>query len=77
VAVAIGINAFWALRKPEVESLLPDDYDPMRGVIRVRINTKTHNDTWLPVVKPLGDLLGNGWEPINMRRRRTCYSQGA
>ena len=68
VAVAIGINAFLALRKPEVESLLPDDYDAVRRLIRVHINTKTHNDIWLPVVKPLGDLLANGWEPVNMRR---------
>lgn len=35
VAVAIGINAFLALRRPEAEALLPDDYDQGRGKIRI------------------------------------------
>lgn len=47
---------------------MPDDYDVVRGLIRVHINTKTHNDIWLALVKPLEDLLANGWEPVNMRR---------
>jgi len=67
-AVAIGINAFLALRKPEVEALLPDDYDKGRGRIRIHRDTKTGNDEWLPVVAPLAKLLSDGWEQINLRR---------
>ena len=68
VAVAIGINAFLALRRPEVEALLPDDYDQGRGKIRIHRATKTGNDEWLPVVAPLVKLLSDGWEQINLRR---------
>ena len=68
VAVAIGINAFLALRRPEVEVLLPDDYDQGRGKIRIHRATKTGNDEWLPVVAPLVKLLSDGWEQINLRR---------
>src|SRR5215467_12333606 len=35
VAVAIGVNAFLALRKPEAAALLPDDYDKGAGKIRI------------------------------------------
>jgi integrase len=35
VAVAIGINAFLALRKPEVEALSSDDYDQKKDRIRI------------------------------------------
>jgi integrase len=68
VAVAIGINAFLALRRPEVEALLPDDYDQQRRKIRIHRDTKTGNDEWLPVVAPLVKLLSDGWEQINLRR---------
>ena len=68
VAVAIGINAFLALRRPEVEVLLPDDYDQGRGKIRIHRATKTGNDEWLPVVAPLVKLLSDGWEQSNLRR---------
>lgn len=68
VAVAIGINAFLALRKPEAEALLPDDYDREHGRIRIHRNAKTGNDEWLPVVAPLRKLLVDGWEKINMRQ---------
>ena len=68
VAVAVGINAFLALRKPEAEALLPDDFDQERGRIRIHRHTKTGNDEWLPVVAPLAKLLAQGWEQINMRR---------
>jgi hypothetical protein len=68
VAVAIGINAFLALRKPEAEALLPDDYDRLRRRIRIHRHTKTGNDEWLPVIAPLAELLADGWDQINMRR---------
>jgi integrase len=68
VAVAIGINAFLALRRPEAEALLPDDYDHQRGKIRIHRDTKTGNDEWLPVVAPLAKLLSDGWGQINLRR---------
>ena len=68
VAVAIGINAFLALRRPEAEALLPDDYDRQRGKIRIHRDTKTGNDEWLPVVAPLAKLLSDGWGQINLRR---------
>lgn len=54
IAVAIGVNAFLALRKPEAEALLPDDYDQKQGKVRIHRDTKTGNDEWLPVVAPLG-----------------------
>jgi integrase len=68
VALAIGVNAFLALRRPEVEALLPDDYDRGRRKIRIYRDTKTGNDEWLPVVAPLAKLLSDGWEQINLRR---------
>ena len=68
VAVAIGINAFLALRKPEVEALLPDDYDPTTHRVHIHRDTKTGNDEWLPVVAPLRKLLEVGWTQVNMRR---------
>lgn len=68
VSVAIGINAFLALRKPEAEGLLPDDYDPQTHRVRIHRDTKTGNDEWLPVVAPLRKLLECGWNQINMRR---------
>lgn len=67
VAVAIGVNAFLALRKPEVHALLPEDYDKQGGKIRIHRDTKTGNDEWLPVVAPLAKLLADGWEQINLR----------
>jgi len=57
-----------ALRRPEVEALLPDDYDRGRGRIRIHRETKTGNDEWLPVVAPLVKLLSDGFEQINLRR---------
>ena len=68
VAVAIGINAFLALRRPEVEALLPDDHDQERRKIRIHRDTKTGNDEWLPGVAPLVKLLSDGWEQSNLRR---------
>ena len=68
VAVAIGVNAFLALRKPEAEALLPDDYDKQGGRIRIHRDTKTGNDEWLPVVAPLAKLLCDGWDQICLRR---------
>lgn len=60
IAVAIGLNAFLGLRKPELEALLPDDFDPARGMVRIHRSTKTGNSEWLPVVAPLGRLLADG-----------------
>jgi integrase len=68
VAVAIGVNAFLALRKPEAEALLPDDFDQEKNRIRIHRDTKTGNDEWLPVVAPLARLLASGWEQINLSR---------
>lgn len=68
VAVAIAVNAFLALRRPEVEALLPDDYDQKQRKIRIHRDTKTGNDEWLPVVAPLAKLLCDGWEQISLRR---------
>ncbi len=68
VAVAIAINAFLGLRRPEVEALLLDDYDQQRGKIRIHRDTKTGNDECLPVVAPLAKLLSDGWEQISLRR---------
>ena len=68
VAVAIAINAFLALRKPEAEALLPEDYDSRTKRIRIHRDTKTHNDEWLPVIAPLRGIIEHGWERINMRR---------
>jgi hypothetical protein len=74
-AVAIGINAFLALRKPEVEALLPDDFDKEKDRIRIHRHTKTGNDEWLPVVAPLRKLLAGGWEQINLRRAEYAIRQ--
>jgi integrase len=68
IAVAIGINAFLALRKPEVEALTPDDYDPQTKRVRIHKDTKTGNDEWLPVVAPLRKLLESGWDRVHLRR---------
>jgi integrase len=68
LAVAIGVNAFLALRKPEAQALLPDDYDAKKGKIRIHRDTKTGNDEWLPVVAPLAKLLSDGWEQISLAR---------
>jgi integrase len=69
VAVAIGINAFLALRKPEAEALLLEDYDAEKRRIRIHRNTKTGNDEILLVgVAPLANLLADGWEQVNLRR---------
>ena len=64
LAVAIGINAFLALRGPEVEALMPEDFDGDR--VRIHRRTKTGNDEWIPVVAPLKRLLANGWQPIRL-----------
>jgi hypothetical protein len=66
VAVTIGLNAFLALRGPELQALLPDDFDQDR--VRIHRDTKTGNDELLPVIAPLKRLLVDGWEPINLRR---------
>ena len=59
IAVTIGLNAFLALRGPEVEALLPDDFD--RDRVRIHRDTKTGNDEFLPVIGPLKRLLVDGW----------------
>jgi integrase len=61
VAVAIAINAFLALRKPEVESLVTEDFDPKTNCVRIHTHTKTGNDEWLPVIAPLRKVLVDGW----------------
>src|SRR5262249_40715453 len=66
VAVTIALNAFLALRKPELEALLPDDFDG--DYVRIYRDTKTGNDERLPVIAPLNRLLADGWEQINLRR---------
>jgi len=68
VAVAIAINAFLALRRPEAEALLPEDYDPQTNRIRIHRDTKTHNDEWLPVIAPLREVIEGGWSRVKMRR---------
>lgn len=70
-AVAIGINAFLALRKPEVQALTPEDFDQKNNRIRVHTDTKTGNDEWLPVIAPLRKILGTSWDKVNMRRCET------
>jgi len=72
IAATICINAFLALRKPEAESLQPEDYDPSTGLVRIHRDTKTGNDVWLPVVGPLRKIMAVGWNQINMRRAETA-----
>jgi hypothetical protein len=67
VAVAIGINAFLALRKPEAETLTPEDFDKTTGLVRIHTDTKTGNDERLPVVAPLRNIMAGGWSKVNMR----------
>jgi len=68
VAVAIAVNAFLALRKPEVEALRPEDFNPLTNLVRIYKHTKTGNDEWLPVVGPLRQIMAAGdWKQINMR----------
>lgn len=74
-AVTIAINAFLALRKPEAEALLPDDYDPQTKRIRIHRDTKTHNDEWLPVIAPLRKVIERGWSRVNMRRAEYAIRQ--
>jgi integrase len=66
-AVAIAINAFLALRKPEAEALSPEDFDPATGLVRIHHKTKTGNDEKLPVVAPLRRILAAGY-----RQQRHC-----
>ena len=68
VAVAIAVNAFLALRKPEIEALLPEDYDAITNLVRIHTDTKTGNDEKLPVVGPLRQIMKAGWNRINLRR---------
>jgi integrase len=68
IAVAICINAFLALRKPEVEALLPSDYDASTGRVHIHSMTKTGNSEWLPVVGPLRAVMESGWTKVNMRQ---------
>jgi integrase len=68
IAVAIGINAFLALRKPEIEGLVAEDFDPKTTRVRIHTATKTGNDEWLPTVSPLRKLLAGGWNHISLRR---------
>ena len=66
IAVIIGLNAFLALRKPELQALLQDDFDG--NYVRIHRDTKTGNDELLPVIAPLKRLLADGWERVNLRR---------
>jgi len=70
VAVTIGLNAFLALREPELRALLPEDFDGDH--VRIHRATKTGNDERLPVIAPLKRLLVDGWEPINLRKAKTA-----
>ena len=68
IAVAIAVNAFLALRKPEIEALSPEDFDPATNLVRIHRNTKTSNDEKLPVVGPLRKIMAaGGWNQINLR----------
>jgi integrase len=64
IAVAIGLNAFLALREPEIEALRPEDFDGER--VHIHRKTKTGNDEWLPAAAPLRRILAGGWEPVNL-----------
>jgi integrase len=76
VAVAIAVNAFLALRKPEVEALSPDDFDPITNRVHIHKQTKTGNDEWLPVVGPLRQIMDSGdWKRINMRKAEYLIRQ--
>jgi integrase len=66
-AVAIAINAFLALRKPEAEALTTEDFDAATGLVRIHHRTKTGNDEKLPVIGPLRRIMAMGWSQINMR----------
>jgi hypothetical protein len=68
IAVAIAINAFLALRKPEIEGLVPEDFDPKTHRVHIHTDTKTGNDEWLPTVAPLRKILAGGWNQISLRR---------
>ena len=48
-------RAFLTLRCPELQALLPDDFDGDR--VRIHRDTKTGNDKLLPVIAPLKRLL--------------------
>jgi len=65
-----GQNAFLALRKPELEALLPDGFDG--NYVCIHRDTKTGNDERLPVIAPLKRLLVDAWEPINLRKAKTA-----
>jgi integrase len=65
IAVAIGLNAFLALRKPELQALTPEDFDG--DFVRIHRDTKTGNDERLPVIAPGKRLLADGSEPISLR----------
>ena len=67
IAVAIAVNAFLALRKPEAEALTPEDFNAATGLVRIHTKTKTGNDENPPVVAPLRRILAAGWNQINMR----------
>jgi integrase len=68
IAVAIAVNAFLALRKPEIEALRPEDFDPVTNLVRIHRNTKTRNDEKLPVIGPLRKIMAAGdWNQINLR----------
>jgi len=68
IAATIAINAFLALRKPEVEALVPEDFDPKTNLVRIHHHTKTSNDETLPVIAPLRRILAESWNRIQMRR---------
>ena len=68
ILATIAINAFLALRAPEAEALLPSDYNPVTGLVRIHTHTKTGNDELLPVIGPLRQIMVAGWSKINMRR---------
>jgi len=64
LAVSIALNAFLALREPEVRALTPDDFDGHH--VRIYKHTKTGNDELLPVIGPLRRILAENpvWGPI-------------
>jgi hypothetical protein len=64
---------FLALRKPELQALLPDDFDG--DFVRIHRGTKTGNDERLPVIAPLKRLLADGWEQINLQKARRAIQK--
>jgi integrase len=76
IAVAIAINAFLALRKPEIEGLVPEDFDPKTNRVRIHTDTKTGNDEWLPTVAPLRKILAGGWNHVSLRRAEYAIVKG-